>query len=259
MLLGQLLFNSLASKYLGHLGKAPAKSAETSLEESKNTNAPLSKEEKQRMTVIFILTAFVVFFWAGFEQAGSSLSLYTDKFIDRTVGTFEIPTSWFQSVNPLFIVALAPLFAMFWTSNIGKKFSTPVKMGMGMILLGIGFFFMLGAVAERGGENPDVAVKASLIWLVLTYLIHTIGELALSPVGLSVVTKLAPVKFASLMMGVWLLSSFLANIIGGFVAAYVEALGAFAIFATIAGFVIFLGMIMIVLKNPILKMMHGIR
>jgi proton-dependent oligopeptide transporter, POT family len=259
MLLGQLLFNSLASKYLGHLGKAPVKSAETSQEESKNTNAPLSKEEKQRMTVIFILTAFVVFFWAGFEQAGSSLSLYTDKFIDRTVGTFEIPTSWFQSVNPLFIVALAPLFAMFWTSNIGKKFSTPVKMGMGMILLGIGFFFMLGAVAERGGENPDVAVKASLIWLVLTYLIHTIGELALSPVGLSVVTKLAPVKFASLMMGVWLLSSFLANIIGGFVAAYVEALGAFAIFATIAGFVIFLGMIMIVLKNPILKMMHGIR
>ncbi|MFN4884748.1 MAG: peptide MFS transporter [Bacteroidota bacterium] len=259
MLLGQLLFNSLASKYLGHLGKAPVKSAEANLEESKNTNAPLSKEEKQRMTVIFILTAFVVFFWAGFEQAGSSLSLYTDKFIDRTVGTFEIPTSWFQSVNPLFIVALAPLFAMFWTSNIGKKFSTPVKMGMGMILLGIGFFFMLGAVAERGGENPDVAVKASLIWLVLTYLIHTIGELALSPVGLSVVTKLAPVKFASLMMGVWLLSSFLANIIGGFVAAYVEALGAFAIFATIAGFVIFLGMVMIVLKNPILKMMHGIR
>jgi len=259
MLLGQLLFNSLASKYLGHLGNAPVKSAEASLEESKNTNAPLSKEEKQRMTVIFILTAFVVFFWAGFEQAGSSLSLYTDKFIDRTVGNFEIPTSWFQSVNPLFIVALAPLFAMFWTSNIGKKFSTPVKMGMGMILLGIGFFFMLGAVAERGGENPDVAVKASLIWLVLTYLIHTIGELALSPVGLSVVTKLAPVKFASLMMGVWLLSSFLANIIGGFVAAYVEALGAFAIFATIAGFVIFLGMVMIVLKNPILKMMHGIR
>jgi POT family proton-dependent oligopeptide transporter len=130
MLLGQLLFNSLAAKYLGHLGKAPAKTSEVSSEEAKKSNAPLTKEEKQRMTVIFILTAFVVFFWAGFEQAGSSLSLYTDKFIDRTIGTFEIPTSWFQSVNPLFIVALAPLFAMFWTSNFGKKFSTPVKMGM---------------------------------------------------------------------------------------------------------------------------------
>jgi len=259
MLLGQVLFNALASKYLGELGTKPAHLENSSDEEKAASSRPITKEEKQRMSVIFILTAFVVFFWAGFEQAGSSLSLYTDKFIDRTVGGFEIPTSWFQAVNPLFIVAFAPLFAIFWTSNLGKKFSTPVKMGMGMILLGIGFFFMLGAVAERGGENPDTAVKASLMWLVLTYLIHTIGELALSPVGLSVVTKLAPVKFASLMMGVWLLSSFLANIIGGFVAAFVETMGAFSIFATIAGFVIFLGLVMIALKGPILRMMHGVR
>lgn len=258
MLLGQVLFNALAAKYLGQIGTKPVKHVEGSAQSIAN-NQPLTKEERQRMTIIFVLTAFVVFFWAGFEQAGSSLSLYTDKFIDRTVFGFEIPTSWFQSVNPLFIVAFAPLFAIFWTSNLGKKFSTPVKMGMGMILLGIGFFFMLGAVTERGGDNQDVTVKASLIWLILTYLLHTIGELALSPVGLSVVTKLAPVKFASLMMGVWLLSSFLANIIGGFVAAYVEAMGAFAIFSTIAGFVIVLGLIMILLKNPILKMMHGVR
>ena len=258
MLLGQVLFNALAAKFLGQIGTKPVKHAEGSTQSAANSQ-PLTKEERQRMTIIFVLTAFVVFFWAGFEQAGSSLSLYTDKFIDRTVFGFEIPTSWFQSVNPLFIVAFAPLFAIFWTSNFGKKFSTPVKMGMGMILLGIGFFFMLGAVTERGGDNQDVTVKASLIWLILTYLLHTIGELSLSPVGLSVVTKLAPVKFASLMMGVWLLSSFLANIIGGFVAAYVEAMGAFAIFSTIAGFVIVLGLIMILLKNPILKMMHGVR
>ncbi len=261
MLLGQVLFNATAKKYLGDMGTRPA-ALEKSIHEGDvevDHSKPISKEEKQRMTVIFILTAFVVFFWAGFEQAGSSLSLYTDKYIDRSIGTWEVPTSWFQSVNPLFIVAFAPLFAIFWTSKLGKKFSTPVKMGMGMILLGIGFFFMLGAVAERGGENTDITVKASLMWLILTYLIHTIGELALSPVGLSVVTKLAPVKFASLMMGVWLLSSFLANIIGGFVAAYVEALGAFTIFASIAGFVIFLGLVMIALKNPILRMMHGVR
>jgi POT family proton-dependent oligopeptide transporter len=259
MLLGQITFNGLAQKYLGDLGKKPAKHEASSDEEKAAQNRPLTVEEKQRMTVIFILTAFVVFFWAGFEQAGSSLSLYTDKFIDRQIGSWTVPTSWFQSVNPLFIVALAPIFAMFWTSNLGKKFSTPVKMGMGMILLGIGFFFMLGAVASRGGENPDETVKAPLIWLMMTYLIHTVGELALSPVGLSVVTKLAPVKFASLMMGVWLLSSFLANIIGGFVAASVESMGAFAIFATISGFVIFLGLVMIALKGPILRMMHGVR
>lgn len=261
MLLGQVLFNALAKKYLGTIGESPAKTkaaADASNEPAK-VDLPLTKEERQRVTVIFILTAFVIFFWAGFEQAGSSLSLYTDKFIDRTVMGFEIPTSWFQSVNPLFIVALAPLFSIFWTSKLGQKLTTPVKMGLGMILLGIGFFFMLGAVSERGGDNHDITVKASLFWLVMTYLIHTLGELCLSPVGLSVVTKLAPVKLASLMMGVWMLSTFIANIIGGFVAAYVEALGAFAIFATIAGFVIVLGAVMIALNKPILKMMHGVR
>lgn len=261
MLLGQVLFNLLANNYLGSIGESPAKTKANNASNNitQPIDKPLTKEEKQRVTVIFILTAFVIFFWAGFEQAGSSLSLYTDKFINRTIGGFEIPTSWFQSVNPLFIVALAPLFAIFWTSKLGKNLSTPVKMGLGMILLGIGFFFMLGAVSERGGDNQDVTIKASLFWLVMTYFIHTLGELCLSPVGLSVVTKLAPVKLASLMMGVWLLSSFLANIIGGFVAAYVEALGAFAIFATIAGFVMFLGLIMIALNKPILKMMHGVK
>jgi POT family proton-dependent oligopeptide transporter len=261
MLLGQVLFNTLAKKYLGNIGESPAKAKAAAAADNQpaKVDLPLTKEEKQRVTVIFILTAFVIFFWAGFEQAGSSLSLYTDKFIDRNVFGFEIPTSWFQSVNPLFIVALAPLFSIFWTSNLGKKLTTPVKMGLGMILLGIGFFFMLGAVAERGGDNQDITIKASLFWLVMTYLIHTLGELCLSPVGLSVVTKLAPVKLASLMMGVWMLATFVANIIGGFVSAYVEALGAFAIFATIAGFVIVLGAVMIALNKPILKMMHGVR
>jgi POT family proton-dependent oligopeptide transporter len=261
MMLGQVLFNSMAKKYLGTVGESPAKQNANAAADNttKAPDMPLTKEEKQRVTVIFILTAFVIFFWAGFEQAGSSLSLYTDKFINRNVLGFEIPTSWFQSVNPLFIVALAPLFSIFWTSKVGQKLTTPVKMGLGMILLGIGFFFMLGAVSERGGDNQDITVKASLFWLVITYLLHTLGELCLSPVGLSVVTKLAPVKLASLMMGVWMLSTFIANIIGGFVAAYVEALGAFAIFATIAGFVIVLGIIMISLNKPILKMMHGVR
>ena len=211
------------------------------------------------MTVIFILTAFVIFFWAGFEQAGSSLSLYTDKFINRQVGNFLIPTSWFQSVNPLFIVLLAPLFSVFWTSKLGQKLSTPVKMGMGMILLGIGFFFMLGAVAERGGDNvPDITIKASLMWLVMTYLLHTIGELCLSPVGLSVVTKLAHPKFASLMMGVWMLSTFIANIMGGYVASYIETMGAGRVFTIISGFVIVLGLALILLSKPIKKMMHGV-
>jgi POT family proton-dependent oligopeptide transporter len=265
MLLGQIIFNSLSAKYLGDIGKYPAGksgNADTAVLDVKQEglSRPVTKQDTQRMTVIFILTAFVIFFWAGFEQAGSSLSLYTDKFIDRKVGSFLIPTSWFQSVNPLFIVVLAPLFSIFWTSSLGRRLSTPVKMGMGMILLGIGFFFMLGAVSERNGHG-DVASeanKAALIWLVMTYLLHTIGELCLSPVGLSVVTKLAHPKFASLMMGVWMLATFIANIVGGYLASFIESMGAGKIFGTIAGFVIVLGLLMIIISKPIKKMMHGV-
>ncbi|MBS1646138.1 MAG: peptide MFS transporter [Bacteroidetes bacterium] len=258
MLLGQILFNLLSQKYLGNIGLAPAKNVQQS-DASNDITRPLTKEEKQRMTAIFILTSFVVFFWAGFEQAGSSLSLYADKYINRHLFGFEIPTSWFQSVNPLFIVALAPLFAFFWGTSLGKKLSTPVKMGLGMILLGVGFLFMLGAVAQRGGDVQDTNIKAGLMWLVFTYFFHTVGELCLSPVGLSMVTKLAPVKFASLMMGVWLLSSFVANIIGGFLASFVESMGAHLIFLSITVFVMILGLIVILLNKPILKLMNGIK
>ncbi|MDR1877402.1 MAG: peptide MFS transporter [Flavobacteriaceae bacterium] len=265
MFLGQITYNSLAKKYLGDLGLRPQGKVSKNEEDIiTHANAPLTDNEKQRVTVIFIYFFFAIFFFAGFEQAGSSLSLYTDKFIDRNVtlpfiGDYTIPTEWFQSVNPFFIVVLAPIFAMFWNSKTGQKLTTPLKMGLGMIILGIGFFFMLGAVQQRGGDIEDIAIKASIWWLVLTYLVHTIGELCLSPVGLSVVTKLAPPKLASLLMGVWLLSSFIANIVGGFLASTVETLGAGKIFLYISLFVIFCGASMITLNKVLVRMMHGIR
>ncbi len=295
MLIGQLIFNTLGQKYLGDLGKKPISSKKkvkpanitdsssldietldsevvdrtlTEVEIDSNvsvnpeTGEVLNKEqEKQRISVIFILFAFAVFFWAGFEQAGSSLSLYTDKFIDRSIGGFEIPTSWFQSVNPIFIVALAPLFAIFWNSKLGKRLSTPVKMGVGMIILGLGFLFMLGAVGERAanGNIEDEANKAALMWLIMTYLLHTIGELCLSPVGLSVVTKLAPPKLASILMAVWMLSSSVANFIGGYLASVVETMGAGQIFTFIAIFVMICGLLLISLNKFIGKLMHGVK
>lgn len=270
MALGQVVFNLLASKYLLEIGTSPVKSETVEVsemaEDVKNLgsdNKGFSREEKQRMTVIFILTFFVIFFWAGFEQAGSSMTIYTDKYINRNLFGWEIPTTYFQSVNPLFIVALGPLFAWFWTSKYGKRLSTPVKMSLGMILLGVGFLFMLmatyGVQTEGAGDQEVVVKKAALIWLVMTYFFHTVGELCLSPVGLSVVTKLAPVKLASMLMGVWMLSSFAANIIGGFVAAYVEQLGAATIFVSIAVFVIALGVLMLLLSRQLSKMMHGVK
>ena len=259
MFIGQIAFSFFASKYLGNLGLTPiAKKTENT--EKEDNKKPLTKVEKQRIAVIFIFFIFAIFFWAGFEQAGSSLTLYTDKYIDRIVFGYEIPTEWFQSVNPLFIVLLAPLFAMFWGSKLGQKLTSPLKMGLGMIILGIGFWFMIGAVAERGGDDiTDTNIKAGLWWLVMTYLIHTIGELCLSPVGLSVVTKLSPPKLASLLMGVWLLSSFVANIVGGVVASKVEAMGAGSIFTYISIFVIICGILLIALNKVLLKLMHGVK
>lgn len=268
MLLGQVIFNLLGPKYLGDLGTKPVGAVSdtevTKVQKSINpeTREVLDeKQEKQRISVIFILLIFAVFFWAGFEQAGSSLSLYTDKYIDRSIGSFEIPTSWFQSVNPLFIVTLAPLFTLFWASPIGRRLTTPVKMGIGMIILGAGFLFMIGAVAERSanGDVNDVNNKAALMWLIMTYLLHTIGELCISPVGLSVVTKLSPPKLASVLMAVWMLSSFFANIVGGYIASYVETMGAGEVFTYIAGFVSVCGVLLILLNKVILKLMHGVK
>jgi len=262
MLLGQIVFNLLAPKYLGEIGTKPVAKLEKQ-EEGQQVDT-LNKEEKDKISVIFILFLFAVFFWAGFEQAGSSIALYTDNYIDRDItlpfiGDWTIPSSWFQSVNPFFVVTLAPLFAMFWSSPLGRKISTPIKMGVGMVILGIGFWFMLGAVSERGGDIKNTAVKASLFWLVMTYFIHTVGELCISPVGLSVVTKLSPPKLASVLMAVWMLSSSVANFLGGFIAAYVEKMGAGQIFTYISGFVIVCGVLLILLNRPISKMMHGVK
>jgi POT family proton-dependent oligopeptide transporter len=254
--IGQILFNALAKKYLGDIGLKPAV---VKNDDGSKVKQKLSKEESDRMAVIFTLSVFVIFFWAGFEQAGSSLTLYTDSFIDRTVGDWIIPTSWFQSVNALFIVLLGPLVALLWTrlASKGKDLSIPIKMGLGMILLGVGFLFMVGAVMERGGDIADPAIKASLYWLILTYFFHTVGELCLSPVGLSMVTKLAPVQYASMLMGVWFLAPFVAQIAGGYIAKYVETMGAFTIFSLIAGFVILAGLVLWALSRKLIYMMHG--
>ncbi|MBP5137170.1 MAG: peptide MFS transporter [Paludibacteraceae bacterium] len=252
LLIGLIAYKALGNKMLGDHGKRPKiESADAS------PNEPLTKTEKDRTISIFIITFFVIFFFAGFEQAGSSLSLYADKFIDRSIGSWEMPASWFQSINPLFIVILAPLFSAMWRAlnRRSKEPSVVVKMGSGMILLGLGFLFMVGAVSQRGGSE-DISVKASIWWMVLTYLTHTVGELCLSPIGLSMVSRLAPVKLASLLMGVWLMSSFFANILGGVIASKVGDVGALEIFGGIAGVCILLGLIMFCVNKKLTSMMH---
>ena len=262
ILLGQIFYVMLAPKYLGDLGLAPAGSRKIAVS-AEEANKPLTREEKQRITVIFIFFFFAIFFFAGFEQAGASINLYTRDFIDRSVGNWEIPTSWFQSVNPLFIVLLAPIFASFWNTKTGQSISSPIKMGLGMIILGVGFFFMIGAAYERAGDffvdNPDTTIKAGLHWLLITYLIHTIGELCLSPVGLSVVSKLSPVKLAGVLMGLWTMASFFAGVLAGEISSITERYGASIVFTLISVFVIVCGLVMIALNKTLLRMMHGVK
>ncbi|MCT8976367.1 peptide MFS transporter [Clostridium sp. CX1] len=259
MILGQLIFNLLGNKYLGEIGKKPVKKAKDNDDNSEDANRPLTKKEKDRTIVIFILTAFVIFFWTGFEQAGSSLTIYTKDFIDRNAFGTELPVSWFQSLNPVFIVIFAPIIGKLWISLAKRPqgdMNIPTKMASGMILLGIGFVLMVGAVLQRGDAGDNVAVKANMLWLVGAYWFHTIGELCLSPVGLSMVSRLAPKKFLSLLMGVWLLSSSIANKLAGVLAGFMDQLGHLQIFGGVAVAVILCGGILLALNKKLSSMME---
>jgi POT family proton-dependent oligopeptide transporter len=257
MIVGQIIFNVLSNKYLGDLGTKP----NVKVLKEKNTNVdksiPLTSKERQRTTVIFILAAFTIFFWAGFEQAGSSLTLYTDRFLDLSIGTFDVPSTWFQSINPALIILCAPILSTIWIkmAQKNKNISIPAKMAMGIILLGVGFVFTIIAVLKTGSDPNHITVKANMMFMVMTYFFHTIGELVLSPVGLSAVSRYAPVKLASLLMGVWLSSSFFANLLAGKLAALTATLGMLEIYAYIGGAAVVLGLILLALSPKLAKML----
>lgn len=178
----------------------------------------LKPEEKQRISVIFILAFFVIFFWACFEQAGASLTLFADQQTDRHIGGWEMPASYFQSVNPLLIIGLAPLFSMIWI-GLGKRGmepSSPLKMAIGLGLLAIGYM-----VIAFGVHGIDPSTKISMWWLLTLYGLHTMGELCLSPIGLSMVSKLAPIRLSSLLMGTWFLANAAANKFAGTLSALI--------------------------------------
>lgn len=172
----------------------------------------LSKVETQRIFAIFIITAFVIAFWAAFEQAGASLTIFADQNTDRGLFNWTVPASFFQSINPIFIVAFAPLFSVLWSSlsRKGKEPSSPMKMVWGLGILALGYVLIAFSVKGMGVED-----KISMFFLIGMYLLHTFGELAISPVGLSVVNKLSPKRFASMMMAVFFLSSVVGNFTAG--------------------------------------------
>lgn len=177
----------------------------------------LTKIEKQRIWVIYIVAFFVIFFWAAFEQAGAALTFFAEEQTDRNLFGTVVPASYFQSINAVAIVIFASLFVALWgfLSKKGKEPASPYKQSIGLFLLAIGYL-----VIAFGVKGIAPSTKVSMIWLVSLYVIHTFGELCLSPIGLSMVNKLAPVKFASLLMGVWFLSTASANKFAGTLSSY---------------------------------------
>ncbi|MBC8116908.1 MAG: peptide MFS transporter [Candidatus Saccharimonas sp.] len=181
-----------------------------------------SPEDRGPTASIFIFLTFNIFFWLAFEQAGSSMNVFANEKTDRHLGGWEMPATWLQSVNPGVIILMGPLFAGLWTW-LGKRRmnpSQPAKIGIGLILLGIGF----GILTWGASTAVEAGAKANLLFLLWAYVFHTLGELCLSPTGLSYVTKAAPVRYVSLLMGIWFLSSFVANLAGGLIASRVEAI-----------------------------------
>ncbi len=214
--------------------------------------------DKKKVGVIAILFLFSALFWSGFEQAGSTLNLFAERFTDRTIGGWEIPAGYFQSINSMFIIIFAPIFGAMWVwlGRSQMEPSSPLKFAFGLLLLGIGFFVMY--FAAKIAASGDLAAP---YWLILTYMLHTFGELSLSPVGLSLVTKLAPGKYQGQMMGIWFLSVSLGNLIAGLVAGEAsggtdEALAQMpdqymTIVLTVAGG----GLLLLLLAKPIRKLM----
>ncbi|MCK6371558.1 MAG: peptide MFS transporter [Gammaproteobacteria bacterium] len=222
------------------------------------TAAGLTADERRRTVVIVILFLGAAMFWSGFEQAGSSLNLFAERYTQRVFGSFEIPAGWFQSLNALFVFTLAPVFAAMWVSLARRNLnpSTPAKFGLGLILLGAGFLVMMGAaMLVQQGE------RVLPTWLVMTYLLHTLGELALSPVGLSATTRLAPQRFVGQMMGVWFLGAALGNLIAGLVAGGFsdDAVGQFpALYLQIVLSSTGAGLLLLVFVRPIRRLVGDV-
>ena len=223
------------------------------------TIARLTAEERRRGVVLVVLFVGCTLFFSGFEQAGSSLNLFAERYTDRQIGHFVIPSGWFQSLNPAFIIMFAPLFAWVWIALARRNLnpSAPAKFAIGVMLMGSGFLVMAAAASIVASGS-----KVLPYWLILTYLLHTFGELCLSPVGLRYYTKLAPKRFVGQLMGMWVLATSLGNLVAGLIAGEFDANNVAAMpaqYMHIVYFSVGLGAVLLIISRPVKKLMGDVR
>ena len=213
-------------------------------------------EERKRIAAVFVLFVFAALFWGAYEQAGSTLNLFADRYTDLGVFGYVIPSSWLQSVQPIMVITLAPVIAWLWVRLGPREPSSPTKFGIGLLCAGLAFLLLVpaGLIAQSGP-----GVKVSPLWLVAAYTIEEIGELCLSPVGLSAVTKLAPTRIVSLMMGVFFLSNWLGNLLAGWTAGFFGSMPLAQLFGVTAAVSLGAAAVMFVLIKPVQRLMGGVR
>ena len=232
MVLGLVVYLFFKRRFLGTIGDVPARRTSRQAENTGMARQPLTALEKQGIAAIAVLAFFNIFFWMAFEQAGSSMTFFAEERTRRVFLGLNFLAPYFQSVNSISILVLAPVFAWMWTrlETRGRAPSTPVRFALGLFLLGSGF-----VVLVIGARLSDSGVRVSPLWLIATYVLHTCGELCLSPVGLSMVTKLAPARFASLAMGAWFFSMFISDLLAGLLAGTVEKIEKGQVFHLLGG------------------------
>ena len=209
--------------------------------------------ERRRVGLIFVLFIGAAVFWSGFEQAGSSMNLFAKEHTDLMIFSWEFPAGWLQQVNPLLIVMLAPLMGMLWVGLGSRSPSLGVKFAFALTLLGAGFFVM------AWGSQYVAAGKVSPVWLVTTYFFHTVGELCLSPVGLSSITKLSPARLVGQMMGTWFMGAALGNLIAGLMAGRLETMTAEELFFNVAVTSVIAGAVFLICARPIRWLAAGVK
>jgi proton-dependent oligopeptide transporter, POT family len=210
--------------------------------------------DRKRLIVVAGLFVAAAIFWSVFEQAGSTLNLFAERSTENRVLGYEYPAPFYQSVNSAFLVLLAPVFAWIWMRLGPKEPSSPAKFVLALFLVGAGFLIL-----SIGAREAEAGVRVSPVWLILTYLCHTMGELCLSPVGLSAMTKLAPASVTGLMMGVWFLALSVGNYMGGRMASLYESLPLPTLFTAVGGFAIGAGIVLALFVRPMVRLMGGVR